>query len=327
MIFTVVLGHLIEPNIGKNESIKTLYLFIYSFHMPVFVFLSGMYSKIGMSNDRIIKNVKSIFIPLIVFTILYEILSLVLTGQISGYTKSLAPHWILWFLFSLFVWRFLLTIILKFKYPIVFGLLLTVTLGYFDAVGYSFGLSRTIYFLPFFIYGYRYSEHYSNFKLKKLSLPPKHLMWIIFILGGLTVYYFRDIQHQWLLGSMSYSTLGIDSKYAGAWRVLTILFSGIMILTIMSLVPNREFSFSFRGKHSLYVYLWHGVVIKTLLNLGWFEMISGYSQLISFAAAVILAILLTRIFSSNTVVQNTNKILLDPLERNINRIYTLHKKY
>ena len=42
MIFLVVLGHAAEYNLRSSESMRSLFFFIYTFHMPVFIFVSGL---------------------------------------------------------------------------------------------------------------------------------------------------------------------------------------------------------------------------------------------------------------------------------------------
>lgn len=46
LIFLVVFGHLISySSFKKIHSIDFIYLSIYIFHMPIFVFISGYFSK------------------------------------------------------------------------------------------------------------------------------------------------------------------------------------------------------------------------------------------------------------------------------------------
>lgn len=45
LIFLVVIGHFIEPSYTNNEFLYTLKWFIFSFHMPAFIFISGYFSK------------------------------------------------------------------------------------------------------------------------------------------------------------------------------------------------------------------------------------------------------------------------------------------
>lgn len=49
-IFLVVLGHLIEHNAGRNNFLWT---FIYSFHMPLFMFISGYLANVTFKIDHL----------------------------------------------------------------------------------------------------------------------------------------------------------------------------------------------------------------------------------------------------------------------------------
>ena len=66
LIGCVVLGHLCE--VIKFPYSSYLYLLIYSFHMPAFVFLSGFCSSREVHYDKIARNY---VYPYVVFQILY----------------------------------------------------------------------------------------------------------------------------------------------------------------------------------------------------------------------------------------------------------------
>lgn len=66
-ILCVVLGHIYIPY---------LYSFVYLFHMPLFFFLSGLCSSSkGTLQSRIIKKIKSLYIPMIVSELLFIFLN------------------------------------------------------------------------------------------------------------------------------------------------------------------------------------------------------------------------------------------------------------
>ena len=52
LMFFVVLGHIADCYTAESESMRSLYLFIYSFHMSLFVFLAGLFSKNTIDNKR-----------------------------------------------------------------------------------------------------------------------------------------------------------------------------------------------------------------------------------------------------------------------------------
>ena len=65
LIFLVVIGHFVDELVGKSDVFKCIYIFVYSFHMPLFIFLSGYLSrKLIMSNEK--KKIKDkVFIYII----------------------------------------------------------------------------------------------------------------------------------------------------------------------------------------------------------------------------------------------------------------------
>ena len=114
MVFLVVFGHSVETLISENEIIRMLYLSLYSFHMPVFIILSGAVTKLDVTTSCFTKHIKSLIIPLLVFTIIYESLHFLLNDySISQYTLNGRPYWILWFLLSMLFWKITLPIIMR----------------------------------------------------------------------------------------------------------------------------------------------------------------------------------------------------------------------
>ncbi len=130
LVFFVVFGHLIENLIGSNVELKIIYLIVYSFHMPMFAFISGMFSRREINKEDIFKIINSTIIPLIVFQFFYETFQVAATGKLSNYTIHLQPYWILWYLLSLFCWKLMLPIISHFKFPVVISFIIPVIAGY-----------------------------------------------------------------------------------------------------------------------------------------------------------------------------------------------------
>ncbi|MGR5132550.1 acyltransferase family protein [Vibrio alfacsensis] len=87
LVFLVVFGHLIEPLIEHSPIIKVAYLSIYSFHMPVFVIISGMLSRSDASSEAVAKVIRNILVPFIAFT--YEAFNYFTTGSIIFFSMNL----------------------------------------------------------------------------------------------------------------------------------------------------------------------------------------------------------------------------------------------
>ncbi len=312
MIFFVVFGHFIEAFLTKSDVIKTLYLSIYSFHMPVFVLLSGMLMKIEFSEHSLKKNLASLVVPLIVFTVLYEALNLFLKHEVSFYTLNLMPYWTLWFFYSLFIWKIILPMILQFRYPFLLSIVIALIAGLVNDVGYFLGVSRTLYFFPFFILGYKLGiTGLSNIHLNKI---PKVFYMLILVLNVAFFWYFNDYQHQWMYGSFSYERLKFGNEGLLVRAVLYFV-SFTTTLSILMLMPSKQSIISRLGENSLYVYIWHGFFVKIALHYGAVEAFKGISTVMTLMILFVLALLLTFLLSARLVATKTQSLILDPMQR------------
>lgn len=104
-IFTVVLGHSLSLIWGDWRGVDMpLYTFIYSFHMPLFMFLSGIcVSKDRISNKIILQKIKSLLWPYILWS--FIIMCCIKGGNILDdiLFKLHGGCWFLLCLFEIFI--------------------------------------------------------------------------------------------------------------------------------------------------------------------------------------------------------------------------------
>jgi fucose 4-O-acetylase-like acetyltransferase len=306
----VVFGHMIEPIIHESSAIKALYLSIYSFHIPAFVLVSGALSKSNITIEQFGKLIRSIVVPFIIFTLLYEAFTLISEGVFSDFTKNLMPYWLLWFLYSLFIWKLLLPIFLSFKYPILFSVVLSVAAGYLDSIGYSLGLSRTLYFFPFFIIGHRLKPKLVAHH-KSVNIPIFSLLGIL--LANLAIFsYFHDMRQEWLYGSYSFARLDNYGLLAGVKRLALYGLSFITAISVLLLIPNKKMGISEKGRNSLHVYVWHGFIVKVLTGAGLIAAIGQLPTASSLTILFAISLALTFILSDNWVAKSTQRFLIAP---------------
>ena len=167
LIFTVVLGHFLIDVKFEGKVINSLFDYIYIFHMPAFVLVSGYFSKSYIKKGA--PQVGKLFGFLILFVIFKVALWLehiALTGEVDKldfiYTSN-AP----WYLFALFVWYLLLPVFVKLgrNKAIVGTILFSILMPINDGLGYSFSSARIVVFLAFFVIGY-YLDYELILKLK-----------------------------------------------------------------------------------------------------------------------------------------------------------------
>lgn len=286
LIFLVVFGHLIQPFTGESDIIHTLYVWIYTFSMPTFIFLSGFFAK-GSENLSYIWNlVKKLLVPYLIFQIIYSGFYFMI-GK-STWLKSLYdPHWALWFLISLFSWHILLIVFKKMpaSYSIILSVLLGLVIGYVSGIGKVFSLSRTFVFFPFFLMGYWINRD-MLMVIKQSSVRIAGIMLMIVV--ALALYMTPKFNMGWLLHSKSYADLGVP-VFGGLIRLFVYIMSVLMAVAVLAFVPSGEKNLSYLGPRTLYVYLLHGFLIQFIREMELFT-VTHPIQLIGLAATSALIV-------------------------------------
>lgn len=233
-----------------------IYRVIYSFHMPVFLFLSGWFGKF----DRT-KLIFGLFIPYLLLQTVWIYFQRWLYG--TTVTMQFAtPYWVLWFLLALLFYHLLIPLYnVQASWMRLAALIgafaLSLVAGYDPSVGYGMTLSRFLVFQPWFMLGF-YLRRWENKKL--------HWAIQIGIVAAMSVCVMllcrSDITNNMLYGSYPYATLQYHAGirlFLGVMALLWILFFAYVI---RPLVNVRIPVFTDLGKYSLPVYLFHGFVVK-----------------------------------------------------------------
>lgn len=254
LIFLVVLGHLLELRPNGKESF--LYLAIYSFHMPAFVFFSGYFAK--WDPKRLIFR---ILCPYICFQFLYLGFAEGVLGESFSHPFT-RPYWLMWYLASMACWTLLLPLADRYiRYKGLTVLLLagpaalSLLIGFVPEIGYRFGLSRTIVLFPFFLTGYLCRGRKLKYTKKFPSLIfPAALAGLLVLWGSRA-----RLNPDWLYHSLSYPKAG----YTFWIRGLLLLNAGVWTAGLLLLLPGRKLPFlSVLGENTMAVYLLHGFFIK-----------------------------------------------------------------
>lgn len=285
-IFLVVFGHIIQPLKTSIPLADILYQWIYLFHMPAFVLVSGFFAKGSGEKSYIMKLVKRILLPYIIFHIFYTVYFYGI-GKNGWDTSIVDPHWGLWFLISLFCWHMLLVLFKRFpaKWGILFAFVLGIGVGYVPFINETFSLSRTFVFFPFFLMGFWFSkEKLFRMQTVKRKWISAGVLVTIFAISYVT----PTIQAQWLFGSHPYVELEAP-VYGGILRAALYTVAILMTFSALTLVPRTRLSFTHLGEQTMYVYLLHGLFIQYIrqANLLQLEQNLDIIGLIVIAAAIV----------------------------------------
>ncbi len=317
LIFLVVLGHSLEFIRKDYEVARLLYVFIYEFHMPVFVFISGYLSKNVEKGRR--NAVRNFLTPFLLFNIIWNLITLVgplfLRGEFTELPSEQAfsfftPGWALWYIFAMFLWKILLPDLLKFKNIFI----LSVIAGIFVKLSGEFGsymaLSRTITFAPFFLAGYYSSEE----KLKRfrkftrfniLNKVPSILILIIGVLIALIFVNYSNIADEFFWADRSYSNFNIEI-FTGILLYIAVYIIGFaFVYVFINLMPENQTFLSKIGKNTLSVYFLHTYFIGSILGLT--SLMS--SNLGKLLALIVGSLIVTFILSRDCVARFFNNFL------------------
>lgn len=294
-IFLVVFGHMIQPFIDQSQVVHVLYFWIYLFHMPAFIFISGFFAK-GIGDKKYIWNLfKKLLIPYFIFQLIYTIFYYFI-GKSDWQTGIFTPQWSLWFLISLFCWHLLLILFKRFrpKYGVLIAIFVGLVIGYFEFIGHHFSLSRTFVFFPFFLIGYLVTkEQLASLKSKIWKL----ISIIVLATAAIIIYFIPEINVGWLLHSKSYIDLGFP--VTGSFvRLAVYAISLLMASAIFAWIPNRNHKFTYVGEKTLYVYLLHGFFVQFLRQNDVFTV----THLIDVIGLLIISFAITIFLSSKLVV-------------------------
>ncbi len=293
LIFLVILGHTLSPIFRATPWITAVYLFIYLFHMPAFVLVSGYFTKRMQNRHDFLKLVKKLLVPYIIFQIIYTLYYQGIYGNDLDFS-FIEPRWALWFLISLFCWQLMLVVFRRCKLGWFISLVCSLVIGYVGEINETLTLSRTFFFFPFFLVGYFLKrEHFEWIKQKKNVC----FSWLLFVVIFFLVYFYGDIEYrEWFYGRVGYEEILGDS-YAFGFLFRAGMYV-IMIITtycFLSIVPKKKLPFTRIGSITFTIYLLHMFVLKFVQESSFYEWVRESEQYyVLFLIPFIIMYLLTR---------------------------------
>ena len=251
-ITLVVIGHAIQRLIADSDAALVAYLFIYAFHMPLFALISGYFSKPGPPNERRMQRViTDIVIPYLIFESIWTAVQAIVEGNWT--LNPTRPSWTLWFLLALGIFRLVLPYLALVRWPLLWAVLISVGVGYFDNVGATFSLARALGILPFFVLGWKLHE-WGLVDRWRLAAPPTALV--------------RSIAVLVLAAWLAVLIIFIDEWWASLVRLALIGLAVLLSAAVLVLVPRRAVAVTPLGQATMYVYLLHSFVLYPIRESG-----------------------------------------------------------
>ncbi|MFH9615182.1 acyltransferase family protein [Streptomyces pratensis] len=268
-IVLVAMGHSWEPLPGSGRVVETLYTFVYTFHMPVFIILAGYFSRgLELRSGRMWKLVTSLVVPYAVFEIAYTLFER-LTGSPQFPLSPLTPYWLLWFLPALFLWRLTTPFWETVRWPVAVALVIAAMGAVTSNIGGDLHLQRILQFLPYYVLGLQLRP--AHFDLVRRRAVRIAAVPVCLVALAAAYWAVPRTTTSWFFRRYGAEQLG-SPAWAGA-PVTLLLFGCALVLSacFLAWVPNRRLWMTALGAGTLYGYLLHGFVIKGAVKLGFFE--------------------------------------------------------
>lgn len=260
LIFCVVYGHVVQPYRDGSQFNMTVFNFIYSFHMPLFVFISGRFSHFS-DRDRYKKSILRVLETLLVFHLIRCFMQL-LQGNGIHLSMFTTPSFALWYLAALVYWRILVLLMpekLK-KQPIsmiAISICISLIAPFIPGIwGKHFVIERSMTFLPFFVLGYYSVGVDIKEKVKRINpMIAAGYLAVLFVCLYVALQYFAINTATIVHYSFSYWTdnltdsigrIGIRSLY-----IPFVIVTSAMVMRIVSVLPLVA------GVISMFVYIYH----------------------------------------------------------------------
>ena len=275
VMLLVVIGHSLTQ-FGTMDSARAVYVWIYAFHMPFFVLISGYTARRYMGDARQVRRIVStLVVPYLIVETTLQLIERAYTGEPSP-MMILSPQWLAWFLAALFVWRLTTPIWRALKYPITTSIVISLTVGLFE-IPNVLSLPKILGFLPFYVVGMHMSREWFERLTKR---PIRIAAAVVLILAFLICYrYSAGWETDWLLWKQRYDEAPLSATpLEGITQRAELLVVGfVLTFAALSLVPKRRSWTTKLGGRTFYAYLLHGYVILFLhLQFGLFENIEQF---------------------------------------------------
>lgn len=267
LIFFVVYGHMIETYAPDDSFNRAMYNFIYTFHMPFFMYVSGLFSQIK-DRAKYRHGILIILETFVVFQLIRCIKPIFIGGSFHLDYHLLYPKGTLWYLAYLAIYRIFIYCMPKHclnNYPrtiIITSLIIAVLWGFIPNGKFE----KLLSFFPYFLMGY-YSYRI-NIKERIIKIPL--IGSFIGIIAIFTALYFTI---NFNIGYIIYYETSyywtdpvIDPGILCLSRVIAYISAIIISVFIMRIISYKTI-FPQYGSKTLFIYMYHTFIVLALRSL------------------------------------------------------------
>lgn len=255
LIILVVAGHFMHPIHNDNQALSALFDIIYLFHMPLFVFISGLFAKGAYRNGRL--NINRM-ITYLVLGLAYQAALLLINGSLQP-RRLVAFTSAPWYLIGMVWWYATTPLLARLSAPtgIAISMAAALVSGCIDLSNGLFAISRSLAFLPYFALGY----YVTTQQLQRLA--QRRALWLA-VAAAIVIAAARVVDphaYDWFF-AMVYGdnpyTKGILSGMAA--RLASMTIAVVFSLAVLRVIPRGQSRLTTLGERTLQVYVLHRLI-------------------------------------------------------------------
>lgn len=252
LLFFVAFGHTLDVYKGSGGAELYIMKYIYLFHMPLFAFITGYFTK---NFERARETaVEKCLMPYLIFQGIYVIMANVMIYiGIASFNSDvfnssiLIPSSAFYYLLAVFFWKIFAKDIMRMRYPLLLSVLLGVIISLTKMDTFHIGYGAVFSLLPFFVLGVMCDPEH----IRKIRQVPKGIAVAVLAAGMFPAVYLPYAIHS---VRMTYASAGFGDIEGIVYRLIFYITAVIMGAAIICLMPGKETFISNIGKASILVY-------------------------------------------------------------------------
>jgi fucose 4-O-acetylase-like acetyltransferase len=267
-IVLVVAGHSIV-DLRDVRLAHAIYLFVYTFHMPVFIVITGYFSRnftFGAGKAR--KLITNLGVPYVVFETAYSVYHWAV-GKSAFEISLLDPYYLTWFLMALFLWRLSTPVWQQIRWPVAAAVLISLLAGMSDLPN-DLEMNRVFGLVPFYVLGLMLKP--AHFEL--LKRPAARILGALTFVAAYAFTLFiadRHMATEWVYWRSSNAHMHVNNLTGSVVRLGLLAGAAILVAAFLTLVPAERTWFTGLGGATLYAYLLHGFFTKLMEYMHWYD--------------------------------------------------------
>lgn len=252
LLFCVAFGHTLDVYKGAGGIELYLMKYIYLFHMPLFAFITGYFTK-NLDKARE-KAVGKCLTPYLIFQGIYVIIANVMIKLgLAAFNSNvfnssiIVPSSAFYYLLAVFFWKMFAKDIMILKHPVIMSMFLGVVISLTKINEFHIAYGAVFSLLPFFVIGVLCDGEI----IKRIRNISKVLAGVVLIIGIFPAIYLPYAIHN---VRMTYKAAGFNNIEGIIYRLIFYIIAIIMGAAIICLMSEKRMIFTRVGEASILVY-------------------------------------------------------------------------